>query len=137
VIVVDASVIADFLLARPEALEAIDRALEDDRQQPLHAPELIEPQTLNALRGLVIAGALGEERATGAAEDLALVRLVRHSHAPLRPRVWELRHDLTAYDASYLALAEALDEPVLLTGDAGLAARGRRSLGDDRVALVR
>jgi predicted nucleic acid-binding protein len=136
-IVVDASVLTDFLLGRPEALDAVERALEEDVQQPLHAPELIEPETLNALRRLVIARVLDEPRAAAAVDDLTLVRVVRHSQVPLRARVWDLRHDLTAYDASYLALAEALDEPRLLTGDAGLAARGRRSIGADRVALVR
>ena len=44
---------------------------------------------------------------------------------------------MTSYDATYLALAEALDDPILLTGDGGLAARGRLSLGDDRVREVR
>lgn len=61
------------------------------------------------------------------------MRLVRYPHAPLRARIWELRHELTAYDAAYLALAEALGEAVLLTADAGLARRARRSLGDDAV----
>ena len=56
------------------------------------------------------------------------MRLRRYPHAPLRARVWDLRHDLTAYDASYLALAEALDDPLLVTADAALAARaGDRS----------
>jgi predicted nucleic acid-binding protein len=54
----------------------------------------------------------------------------------LRDRVWELRAELTAYDATYLALAEALEDPVLLTADAGLAARGLASLGEERVRHV-
>jgi len=49
------------------------------------------------------------------------VRLVRHPHAPLRERAWELRHNLTGYDAMYLAVAEALDDPLLMTADHGLA----------------
>ena len=136
-IVVDASVLADFLLGRRETTEAIADALREDADQPLHAPEVVEPETLNALRRLVLSGRLGEERASEAVADLGSARLVRHPHAPLRERVWDLRHDLTAYDASYLALAEALDDPLLLTADAGLAARGRRSLGDEGVALIR
>jgi predicted nucleic acid-binding protein len=136
VIVVDASVLTDFLLGRPAALEAVERALGDDLQQPLHAPDLIEPETLNALRRLALAGMVGDHRATEAALDLESVRLVRHPHPPLRARVWDLRHDLTSYDASYLALAEALDDALLLTADRGLAARGRRSIGQGRVSLV-
>ena len=137
-IVVDASVLADFLLGRRAATEAIADALREDADQPLHAPEVVEPETLNALRRLVLSGRLGEERASEAVADLGSARLVRHPHAPLRERVWDLRDDLTAYDAvASSALAEALDDPLLLTADAGLAALGRRSLGDEGVALVR
>jgi predicted nucleic acid-binding protein len=136
VIVVDASVLADFLLGRSEAVTAVLGAVGDDADQPLHAPEIVEPETLNALRRLVLSGRLSEDRGAEAVADLGAVRLFRQPHAPLRQRVWELRHELTAYDASYLALAEALEEPLLITGDAGLAACGRRSLGDEGVALT-
>jgi predicted nucleic acid-binding protein len=103
--------------------------------QPLHAPELIEPETLNALRRMAGRGRVTDQRAGEAAADLADVRLVRHPHAPLRERVWALRHQLTAYDASYLALAEALDA-LLVTADAGLAASARASLGDASVRRI-
>jgi predicted nucleic acid-binding protein len=136
VIVVDASVLTDFLLGRTPALEALERELDGNEHEPVHAPELIEPETLNALRRLAASGRVTERRATEAAGDIANTRLVRYPHAPLRERVWALRHDLTAYDATYLALAEALPDPVLLTGDGGLAARARRSLGDDGVRHV-
>jgi predicted nucleic acid-binding protein len=135
-IVVDASVLTDFLLGRLEALDALQREVAGREQEPVHAPELIEPETLNALRRLASHGAVTDQRASEAVADLANARLIRYPHAPLRGRVWELRHDLTAYDATYLALAEALDEPVLLTGDRGLAARARLSLGDDQVRHV-
>jgi predicted nucleic acid-binding protein len=88
------------------------------------------------LRRLAASGTVTDQRATEAASDLSNTRLVRYPHAPLRERVWELRHRLTAYDAAYLALAEALDDTVLLTGDGGLAARAQESLGDDRVRHV-
>jgi predicted nucleic acid-binding protein len=133
VIVVDASALTDFLLGAPSADEAFEHALGTNDQAWLHAPELIEPETLNALRRLALAGHVSDERAGIAALELGEVRLVRHPHAPLRARVWELRHELTAYDATYLALAEALDGSVLVTGDAGLAARARRSLAAERV----
>jgi predicted nucleic acid-binding protein len=135
-IVVDASVLTDFLLGRPAALAAVQAEFVAHEHEPLHAPELIEPETLNALRGLVRGGRITAERGSEAVFDLASTRLIRYPHAPLRARVWELREQLTAYDASYLALAEALDESVLLTGDEALTANARRSLGEARVRSV-
>lgn len=134
-IVVDASVLTDFLLGRPPALAAIEDELAGHEEEPLHVPELVEPETLNALRRLVRSGALTAQRADEAATDLAAARLSRYPHAPLRDRVWSLRHNLTAYDASYLVLAEAL-EARLLTGDRGLAEKSRSVLGSDSVRLV-
>jgi predicted nucleic acid-binding protein len=136
-IVLDASTLTDFLLGHRQALDAVGRELAGRDNEPLHAPELIEPETLNALRRLALAGRVTDRRASEAVADLADTRMIRYPHAPLRERVWELRYELTGYDATYLALAEALDDPVLLTGDSGLAARARRSLGDDRVREVR
>lgn len=136
-IVVDASVLIDFLLGRPEAVDALAFELTGREHEPLHAPELIEPETLNTLRRMAGRGAVTDQRASEAVADLANTRLIRYPHAPLRSRVWELRHDLTAYDATYLALAEGLAGSVLLTGDGGLATRARSSLGDDQVRHVR
>jgi len=135
-IVLDASVLVDFLLGRAEALLALDEALADRPHEPLHAPELIEPEALSALRGLVRGGAVTGNRASEAVHDLASLRLVRYPHAPLRARVWSLRDNLTAYDATYLALAEALEGPLLLTGDRGLAKIAGAQLGADHVRLV-
>lgn len=135
-IVIDASVLTDFLLGRPEAVEAIAGELGDREHEPLHAPELIEPEALNALRRLARSGAISDRRAEEAVSDLADVRIVRYPHAPLRARVWELRHELSAYDATYLALAEALGDCVLLTGDGGLAERANAVLGGRRVRAV-
>ena len=132
-IVVDASVLVDFLLGRPPAVETVVRTMRGREHEALHAPELIEPETLNALRRLVAMGAVTTERAGAAVRDLATVRLVRYPHAPFRERVWELRNQLTAYDATYLALAEALPDALLVAGDAGLAMRADSSLGPDRV----
>lgn len=135
-IVVDASALTDFLLGRPAALAAFDTELDGREHEPLHAPELIELETLNALRRLAIGGSISEQRAGEALGDLANLRLVRYPHAPLRERVWALRHELTAYDAAYLALAEALPEPVLMTGDSALATGAAMSLGEDRVRHI-
>jgi predicted nucleic acid-binding protein len=137
VIVIDASVLTDYLVGRAEAVEALAATFHPAPAQPLHAPEVVEPETLHALRRLVMTGRITEERAGDAVADLGAARLIRYRHAPLRARAWELRHDLTAYDALYLALAEGLEEPLLLTADRGLAARGRRSLGEDAIVLVR
>ncbi len=135
-IVVDASVLTDFLLGRPATVVALLAAIADHEQEPLHAPELIEPETLNALRRLALSGAIDATRASDAVADLAATRLVRYPHAPMRERVWELRDNLTSYDATYLALAEGLDDPVLLTGDGGLASQASRSLGEHRVRHI-
>ena len=75
-------------------------------------------------------------RATQAVADLRELRSVLYPHDPFLERVWELRHELTAYDAMYLALAERIDESVLLTADSGLAARGRESIGAARVQAI-
>lgn len=135
-IVVDASALTDFLLGRPQAVDTLERELAGREYEALHAPELVEPETLNALRRLATAGRVTDRRASEAVLDLANTRLVRYPHDPLRARVWELRHKLTAYDACYLALAEGLDDPVLVTGDHALAAQARRSVGADRVRRI-
>jgi predicted nucleic acid-binding protein len=132
-IVVDASVLVDFLLGRPSTLDAIETELGAREHEALHAPELIEPEALNALRGLVRGKRITARRADEAVSDLARARIVRYPLAPLRERGWQLRDALTAYDATYLALAEALDQPVLLTADAGLADAAAGSLGPDAV----
>ena len=136
-IVLDASTLTDFLLGRRQALDALSRALLGREQEDLHAPELVEPEVLNALRKLAMRGAITGQRAGEAVADLAGVRLIRYPHAPLRVRVWELRNDLSAYDATYHALAEAFDDPLLLTAKAALAVRARQSLGEDGVRHVR
>lgn len=76
-------------------------------------------------------------QATDALAGLGATRVVRWPHRPLQTRVWELRHNLTAYDASYVALAETFDGPTLLTGDGGIAEVAKRSLGSEGVHLLR
>lgn len=128
--------VTDFLLGRTETLAAVSEELASHEHEHLHAPDLVEPETLNALRRLAARGSVSQRRATEASSDLAQLRLIRYPHAPLRARVWDLRHDLTAYDASYLALAEALGDATLMTGDRGMVATARRSLGDSKVRYV-
>jgi predicted nucleic acid-binding protein len=133
VIVVDASILLDLLLRRPATLAGVEAVFAGREHEPLHAPELIEPEALNALRRLVRTEMVEPHHAREAVADLHLVRLVRHPHAPLRARVWHLRNALSAYDATYLALAAGDDDALLMTADSGLATVAERMLGRARV----
>jgi predicted nucleic acid-binding protein len=84
------------------------------------APELLDIEVLAALRKLAAKGQLTEARARQAVAELALFDIERVSHRSLGARCWELRHNVTVYDAAYVALAEFLDAP-LLTADRRLA----------------
>ena len=134
-IVIDASVLVGVLLNHEPAIAALEQALQGRADEPVHAPELIDIETLNALRRMVASRAVDERRATQAVADIEAMRMLRYPHAPMRERVWELRHNLTAYDATYLALAEALDAE-LLTADEGLATAGTHALGRAAVHQV-
>ncbi|MDN3353933.1 type II toxin-antitoxin system VapC family toxin [Actinomadura sp. DC4] len=86
----------------------------------LHAPHLLDVEFLSGLRGLVRGRKLGADRAQDARNEFQDLRIVRYSMTGLADRIWALRDNVTAYDASYVALAEALDCP-LVTSDARLA----------------
>lgn len=88
---------------------------------PLHAPDLLDLEVLQAVRAHERAGRVAADLAARAAERLASARISRHPHSLVVRRVWDLRHNLSAYDAAYVALAELLDVP-LLTLDGRLAA---------------
>jgi predicted nucleic acid-binding protein len=116
VIVVDASVLAPAI-----ADDGADgeRARERLREEQLSAPELVDLEVVSTMRRAARAGRLDERRSAQALADLAALPLRRVPHLPLVPRVWELRDNLSAYDATYVALAEALDV-LLLTADGPL-----------------
>jgi predicted nucleic acid-binding protein len=116
--VVDAS-------AMVAALALGDAALRDRLAEApeAHAPHLIDVEFASALRGLVAGAKLTPERAAGALEDFTVFSIWRLPHRPLLGRIWELRENLSAYDATYVALSEALEVP-LLTTDAALAGAG-------------
>jgi predicted nucleic acid-binding protein len=114
VIVVDASVLAPALAYDLPDGDAARLRL--DREEQLFAPEIVDLELAAVWRGAIRAGRLDERRSGRALDDLARLRLVRVGHQMLMPRIWELRHNLTPYDAAYVALAEALDV-VLLTAD--------------------
>jgi predicted nucleic acid-binding protein len=90
-----------------------------DHEYVAHIPHLAIIETTSVLRGLVRASKLSESRADGALVDLVELPFIRHAHEPLLKRIWQLRTNLTAYDAAYVALAEALDA-TLVTCDARL-----------------
>jgi predicted nucleic acid-binding protein len=90
----------------------------------LHAPHLVDVVVLSAVRGILRAGKVSTRGAAKAMQDLLRLPVRRHAHLPLLPRGWSLRENLTAYDATYVALAEILGLP-LLTTDARLAGCSR------------
>ena len=116
-IVSDASALLDLLLRRPAASDIQARV---EAELALHAPHLVDTEVLHALRRWVARGDLAPRRAQEALEDLADLPLVRYPHPPLSARVWSLRERLSAYDATYVALAEGLGA-ALLTADRRLA----------------
>ena len=118
-IVVDASALLEALLRTPSA-KAVERRLFDPRQT-LHAPHLLDVEVAQVIRRYAAKGEIDSERGRAALADLADLPIHRYPHDFLLPRVWDLRNTLTAYDAVYVALAEALDAP-LLTRDQRLAA---------------
>lgn len=81
----------------------------------LHAPHLIDVEVLSGLRGLVRGSKLTADRASDARLDFANLALVRYPISGIADRVWALRDAATCYDACYLALAEALDSPLVTT----------------------
>lgn len=117
-IVVDASAILELLLRTATGQRVEDRLL--TRRESLHAPHLIDVEVAQVLRRYEGGGALSPERGEEALADLADLPLQRYPHDVLLLRIWELRRNVTAYDATYLALAEALRAP-LVTCDAKLA----------------
>jgi predicted nucleic acid-binding protein len=119
VIVVDASAVIEVVL-RTRTAAAVERRLHDMRET-LHAPHLIDIEVAHVIRRFAANGEIAGERGQAAIEDLADFPLRRHPHLLLLPRIWELRHNLTAYDAAYVVLAEVLDAP-LITRDRRLAA---------------
>jgi predicted nucleic acid-binding protein len=117
VIVLDASVVVEWLLRLPAA-DIIDVRVGDET---LHAPHLLTVEVVQVVRRWTASGALGAERAIVALDDLVALGIVLHPYLDLVPTMWALRANLTAYDAAYVALATALDAP-LLTLDRTLAA---------------
>lgn len=117
-IVVDASAVIEVLLATPN-LRVIERRMHR-ADGSLHAPQLLDIEVLQVLRRLCAQGVTTANRCREALDDLSDLPIIRYSHEPLVARIWALRHNMTAYDAAYVTLAEALDAP-LVTRDRRLA----------------
>jgi predicted nucleic acid-binding protein len=117
-IVLDASAAVDWLLQTP-AGQSIEKRIYS-RNETLHAPHLLDLEVTQVLRRLALQGAVPVRRADEAVRDLLDLRVTRYPHAVLLPRIWQLRHTLSAYDASYIVLAEKLGA-TLVTLDARLA----------------
>jgi predicted nucleic acid-binding protein len=117
-IVLDASALVELILDTPAGELIAERIA--DPAEGLHAPHLADLEVVQALRRYIREGELSPRAAAAALDDLRDLDLQRHAHEPLLERVWDLRDNLTAYDAVYVALAEVLDA-VLLTCDAPLS----------------
>ncbi|PWJ26804.1 putative nucleic acid-binding protein [Branchiibius hedensis] len=116
-LVVDAPVLAVALGSDNEAGVRVRSRLTGE---DLAAPALVDIEVTSAWRGLTLAGKLDPERAAAAITDLHDLPVDRADHLPLLQRCWELRSNLSTYDASYVALAELLD-CTFLTADARIA----------------
>jgi predicted nucleic acid-binding protein len=118
VIVIDASAAVDWLL-QTSAGQRIEKRIYSHNES-LHTPHLLDLEIAQVLRRLVREGAVSAHRANEAIQDLLDLRIIRYPHFVLLPRIWQLRHNLSAYDAAYVVLAENLSA-TLVTRDARLA----------------
>ncbi len=122
-IVLDASVVVELLTNGPLA-EALRSDLAG-RDESFLVPHLLDVEVASAFRGLAAARHIDSHRSAQLLADLAALPVERYAHAPLLGRIWELRHNFTAYDAAYIALAEETGA-VLYTADAHLS-KGHRA----------
>jgi len=129
-IVVDATSVVELLLQTPVADRIAERIARERNR--VHAPQLVDVESINALRLLVFRREVQADRADLAVLALETLSLRRWSHRKLRPRIWALRHNVSACDATYVALAERLGCRVL-TRDGPLS----RTPGlEDRFELI-
>jgi predicted nucleic acid-binding protein len=117
-IVLDASAAVDWLLQTSKGQSIENRIY--SRNETLHAPHLLDLEVTQVLRRLALQRVVSVHRANEAVRDLLDLRITRYPHLVLLPRIWQLRHNFSAYDAAYIALAEKLGS-ILVTRDARLA----------------
>jgi predicted nucleic acid-binding protein len=117
-IVLDASAAVDWLL-QTSAGQSIEERIYS-RKESLHAPQLLDLEVTQVLSRLALQGVVSAHRADEAVSDLLDLRITRYPDLLLLPRIWQLRHNFSAYDAAYIVLAEKLGA-ALVTRDARLA----------------
>jgi predicted nucleic acid-binding protein len=130
-IVLDASAVVELLLDTVAGRRV--SILIEDAGTALHVPHLLDVEVLSVVRRFVREDVIEEEDAEQAVQDLLALDLQRHSHEGLLERAWAVRKNVTAYDAMYVSLAEALGA-TLVTCDARL---GRASGVNARVEVVK
>jgi len=117
-IVLAASAAVDWLLQTSAGQRIEERIY--SRNETLHAPHLLDLEVTQVLRRLASQGVVSVSRAGEAVRDLLDLRVTRYPHLVFLPRIWQLRHNFSAYDAAYIVLAEELGA-ALVTRDALLA----------------
>lgn len=117
-IVLDASAAVDWLL-QTSAGQRIENRIYS-RNESLHAPHLLDLEVAHVLRRLTREGTIAPQRAEEGLDDLLSLRITRYPHFVFLSEVWHLRHNFSAYDAAYIALAERLGA-ALITRDRRLA----------------
>lgn len=117
-IVIDASAVVDALLGSRPSPDVLSHL-----EQSLAAPHLLDYEVTSVTRSLALADKVSVSAAETALNTFRDLHIERYDFAALAPRVWELRHQFTGYDASYIALAEALEAP-LVTCDRKLSTTG-------------
>lgn len=110
-IVIDATAAVELVLMTETGVRVADRLF--STEETVHAPELLDLEVAQVLRKLTLRGEIFPERADRAYSDFLNLSVTRHSHQPLQTRVWQLRENFSAYDAAYVALAEAFDASLM------------------------
>jgi predicted nucleic acid-binding protein len=130
-IVLDASAVLELLLNTRVGKKVAEHM--GSPEISLHAPHLVDLEAAQILRRYVRLKTITKDRGQAALDDFLSFDLERYPHEPMLSRIWDLRNNLTAYDASYVALAEVLDAPLLTCDERLATASGHRA----RVVVIK